>query len=1285
MMKNPVRKIFRAMNLIICLLLVAGGLSGSPGYGQSGAGSIQGTVKDSTGAVIRGAHIHVVKNSTHQTSDTVSNGAGFYQVPELFTDTYTMTVTAPGMETYKTSIELQVAQNAVINPAMAAGSVSQTVEVNANAIQLTTPDSATIESTLENARIKQLPENGRQLTQLLNLTTPGLENTGANLNGLDPEALDYVVDGATTKSNNAGGVPQSKTLLLDPDAVQEVRVKASNSGAQFATPGTAIVSTKSGTNKIHGTFFETARNNAFGIARQEEDPVGQAAPEYIRNEFGLSVGGPVVIPHFYNGHNKTFWFFAYERYSLAQKNSVRTAVPTLAMRQGDFSGLIPKSGVLQTIYDPSTTFSTTKCPYTPQNPNNPYCRKPFPNNTIPLSEESPFAKIYYQLVPEPNTADNPLINGNYVGAVPIYQVAPQETARLDHVFNESNRGYIRFTDQQSGVNITGGVQNVAISGIPAGAALGYNNNPSQSLAAALGYTHIFSSTFVSETIVSQQWFQQSMIPGVDPGVDYESMLGLPNNFGEVGFPNVTGLITNLASSQTGNARQSQINFIFDENLTKVKGRHQLLFGGRFRYSRNGNHVNGLADAINYGVNPVAVYDPGSKKNYTGLANTGDADASFFLGSAGSYKINLEAPPVHYRTFGAALYLQDNFHVNSNLTLNVGLRYEAHPATYTHDGLMNSFDLKNDAVVLASTPQQLIAKGYTTQAIITNDENIGMKFETPAEAGFPNNTLLNSYDWIFLPRLGVAWTPWGPNRLVLRGGYGIYTYDTPLENYVNHPEGNNPFTATYTQSYSTAAQAIDGLPNEQIRYNGPAVFGVTGLNTTNIVNTSTTTSILPGVTLWSDSPDWRPVHVQQGNVTLEQPLPGRSAVRVSWIYSKSTDLDIADSYNSSPANYEWEAATGTVPPTGGTNVIGTPLQNTYSVTATGPYDQTTYGANTYHTKDGWANYNALQVNYQRLFHRGSAYQISYVYAKAMRAGGDVGGGNADSTVFPDANYPGVLGTQGIVTLPYGTPYAGNTPPPRPAALPAWADWHAMDRFQLYQLDTSTPKLHVKFNGIYDIPIGRGKRFFPKTKRWVNEIIGGFQIAGNGSIVSQVFQPGTGNDGPISPLHVYKKKYKITDCSSGVCRKEFLWWNGYISPLVNANTGFCTSNCISGIPATYTPFQTPVDNDPTSTNFNTQKVNVQLLDGTVANIAYNPGPNAANYTGKTFLNGPINWTADASIFKVFPIREGMLLRVNLDAFNVFNMPGENNPGADGIERYLNSHNASRQLQITARFTF
>jgi hypothetical protein len=1319
--KTTVRKAFQSSILLLLAAVLA--FVSAPAIAQSGAGSIQGTVKDSTGAIIPGAIIHVVNTATHVAYDTKSNSTGFYQAPGLFTGRYALTVTAPGMKTYKTSIELLVAQNAVIDPMLPAGSVSQTVEVNADTVQMVTKDSAAIESTLENARIQQLPENTRDITTLLNIATPGLEGGGQTLNGGDPEALSFVIDGAPTQNNNQGGIPQTAVELIDPDSIQEVRVETSNSSAQYATPGTAVISTKSGTNKIHGSFFETARNNAFGVARNEQDPVNTPAPQYIRNEFGFSAGGPVYIPKVYDGRNRTFWFASYERYSLANESSSRTAVPTLAMRSGNFGGVTNAKLVPQIIYDPATTTPTAagQCSAAGVTLATGYCRSVANYNgqtgAFDLARESPLATAVYAMTPLPNTSDNPFKTGNLVSTAPNYQVTPKETIRVDQVFNQNNRVYVRYTHQANTINTSNTPQSVAYTipngggTIPTGAAQGYVNVPSTSYNASLGFTHIFSPSFFSETIVSQQWYSITHLAGVNPNQNYEQMLNLPNNFGETGFPNISGILNSFPGSQSGNAHQVQRNFLADENLTKIHGHHQVIFGGRFTHLFSSNKPIGAADNINFGANSTAVYDPTSDLNYNAEPNTGNADAALFLGSPGKYVVNLQAPRVTYHQYEVSLYVQDNFHVTDRLTLNLGLRYEAHPALYTENGLMNSFDLKNDAVVLASTPAQLIAKGYTNADTIAADQFLGINFETPQEAGMPANTLLNNYNLNFLPRLGAAYVlNRSPRSPILRGGYGIYLYDTPLEDFVNHQENQNPFQNTYTQSYSTAAQSIDGLPTELLRYNDPVQFGVAGTAATaNVVKTTSgnpitgaNVSILPGgpTAFWSDSPAWRPARVQQFNATLELPLPGRSAFRMSYVGSKSTNLDISEAYNNTPSVYQWEAQTGAIPPTGGASVLGKTNQNTYSTVATNPYDNRVYGGNTYHTKDGWANYNSLQMNYQRLYHSGSAFQVSYVWAKAMRAGGDAGTAAAGQ-VDADANYPGVLGTAGVVSTisPGVKPYAGVAPPTRPSGLAPWQTWHDMIRFQLYQLDNSIPAHHVKFNGIYDIPVGRGKRFMSNAPKWLNEIVGGFQIAGNGDVVSQSFQPGDGDWGPIAPLKIYKKSKPVRDCSSGVCYNNFLWYNGYIQPQLNpldpnhdnssvaGKKSSCETvgNCITGLPADFVSYQTSSHNVPSDTNFNTDKVSVALLSGKSATATYDAGPKSANYTSKMFLPGPYNWVANASIFKVFPIRDGMFLRVNLDAFNVFNMPGENNPGADGIEAYLNSHEPARQLQITARFTF
>ena len=227
-----------------------------------------------------------------------------------------------------------------------------------------TTDNGAITSTLENARINELPMNGRNIISLVNETTPGLEScpeSGSCANGQEGPALEYEVDGATLTNREFGGVHMGSQQMVDPDSIQEVHVEDEAGGAQYAAPATVVMNTKAGTNQFHGSLFETARNNAIGIARAVTIPPATSLLNLIRNEFGISVGGPVRIPHLYNGKDKTFFFFAYERYSQASKPYQSVAVPTPQMLVGDFSGLTNSSGVLQVLYDPATTTNNPAC------------------------------------------------------------------------------------------------------------------------------------------------------------------------------------------------------------------------------------------------------------------------------------------------------------------------------------------------------------------------------------------------------------------------------------------------------------------------------------------------------------------------------------------------------------------------------------------------------------------------------------------------------------------------------------------------------------------------------------------------------------------------------------------------------------------------------------------------------------------------------------------------------------------------------------------------------------
>jgi hypothetical protein len=1277
---------FRQWNVPILAIAVAFGLVlfSTAALAQSGAGSIEGTVTDSTGAVISGASIHVVQEGTNAAADTKSTDVGFYQVPNLFTGTYDVTITAPGMKTYKTTVELLVAQAAVVNPTMTTGAVTQQVNVTADVIQLTTTDSGTIASTLENTRINQLPMNGRLLLSLTGETTPGLESTGGRANGLMPEALEYVADGVPLTNRNFGGEGNStQAQLPDPDAVQEVRVETTNTSAMYSSPATGIITTKSGTNGLHGSLFETARNNGTGIAKLRQNAATFVAPPYIRNEFGASAGGPIVLPHVYHGQDKSFWFFAYERFSLVSGTDEAVAVPTAAMEGGDFSNLVNGSG-LQTLYDPSTTTNSPSCA-ADAGLANPACRTQFAYNgkpnTINPALLAPATKIMYAITPAPNIAGvtDPLEGANLDFPNQTYEIIPTITFRLDHNFNEKNHAYLRYTsntqlDQALRNYPSNSPDTLADSavGIP-NAASGYQDINIGNYGGALGYTHVFSPTFFAETIVSQDWLEQYVGGGGNPLLDYESILGLPNNFGEKGFPTIG---SNLIMPYGGTMYQYQENQIIsniDENLTKIVGKHQLLFGARYRHERFGYLPDRSADSVSFSAGETTGLLDGTtvaSNTDSALPNTGYQDADFFLGGASSYSVTQEAPYIHFHDMEFDGYFQDNWRVSRNLTVNIGARYEAHPAPWLKYGLMESFDLKNDAVALPNPISYYVSAGYTTQTIVNNLENLGVVFETESQAGFPANGIKNE-NFTIGPRLGLAYTL-GKYGTVIRGGYGRYIYPVPVRNFERDVVLNQPFVASYSQSYTAANQSPDGLPNYLLRNRQALVMGQN--TTTGIVNSSTTNAILPGgFSLLNIDPNDNPDFVTQTNFTIEQPVKGGSAVRLTWLWSHGTNLDHYYNYNNHPSQYVWEVNSGTALPTG-----------TYTNTATGPYNQTTYGGNTWITKDGWSNDNALQATYQRLFHHGVAYQINYVWSKPFRVGGNT---FRDGQIDPRLNYP--VGSLGTTSSPFGTLVPGALPPAQPAGTAPYANFHALQVFEEYQVDSAIPKQHITFNGIVDLPFGTGKKFLGKSNRWENEVVGGWQLAGDGNIVSQDFSITSSNYGPTNPLKVYKHGAHITDCRSGTCHPSYLWFNGYIAPTVNANTG-CTTKCISGLPSDYAPYQVPIDNTPGTTYYGQNEVAVTLANSQVVNTPYSPGPFGANPFSHTFLNGPINYTIDGSLFKVLPITERVNLRFNFDVFNVLNMQGYNNPnGTDGTEavanQVANSANVARQVQLTLRLTF
>ncbi len=1334
----------RTWNVPILAIAVALGLAMSCASAiaqtQSGLSTIQGTVADSTGAVIRGATVHIVNKATQAASDAKTNDVGFYQAPGLIAGTYSITVKAPNMKTYVYTLDLLATQTAVVNPVMSAGAVTEQVTVSASIVQLTDTTSGAITSTLDNEQIDHLPMNSRNIASQMLVTTPGLEygfggsagqgtNPGTRMNGLVGEALEFDEDGAPSENRQFGGPnADGQAQYQDPDSVQEVRVEASGGGAEYATPGTAILTTKSGTNQIHGSAFWTGRNNsAAGIAKARNNAYNFAVPNYKRNEFGVSAGGPVIIPWLYHGKDKTFWFVAFERYSYIYSTNEILSTETAGMPNGDFSGLT------QTLlYDPSTTTANAACPTpgvvsgktvwnggTPVN--NPYCRMPFGNgiegdpgnNQIPVARRNALAKVVYdgQLPPNIPGVTNPRLQSNENWLAPNQYFIPTVTWRLDHNFNERNKAYLRYTDNlQTDQYYGGDLGTVAADGIPALAIASETIAPYTNFVGAAGFTHVFSPTFFSETIVSGNWAAQPVSSTGNPKADYESMLNLPNSFGETGMPAFGGTI----QAHNGNMFDYGLNdniWTGDENLTKTLGKHQMQFGARYRHEWLHYQPDESSDSESADALSTELYNPGTGTSYGAFSGTGDSAADFFMGSFATSSVNILEKDIPFSDEEFDAYFQDNWHVRRNLTLNLGLRWEDHPAMDSA-GVGVGTDLVNHAVVLENTPAWYIAHGYTTQSIITAYENAGANYETPQQAGFPSK-MMRSYPLNFDPRVGFAWQPFGTKRgTVLSGSYGRYSFPEAIRNLLGLARAA-PFVSSFSYNNNLNSQDPDGISNYEIR-NPQNIF--LGVNTpSSIIPTSGTNFVNPGAIGGGYNPDFPPTAVQEVNVSIEQSFKDQSALRITYNYTHASNLTHQFTVNQGATAFVWAFDTGTTPPTGGTSAKGTCQ---YQTTALQPWDCLWFGGTAYQERNGWSNDNSLQASYQRHFHHGFGYQVNYVWSRPFRAGGN---STRDSLTYPIQDYPGQNPNwTGGSNVTYAPPAGGSpitmpiAPPPLPHGAVSWADYHALTRFEDYKIEPyyGTYFHHITINGIYDLPVGHGKWLLGNANRLVDELVGGWQIAGIGQVESQEFAPAASNWGPTSPIVTYKHSVPIVDCSGGAgtakCFNRFMWFNGYISPklLPASNGGTCVvgvSNpgCVTGLPTSYVPYETPINNNPNfATNFGNNNVVMSaptLNGGNPYTTAFAPDPSQGyagnNLFNRSIIHGPFNYETDLSVYKVFPIREKMDFRVNVDAFNALNIQGYINPnttsgeedvvpgGVDGTSSFW----APRQLQLTMRFSW
>lgn len=1202
---------------------------------QSGGGRIQGTVHDASGAIVPNAPVTVLNAATGVATHLVTNDAGLYVAPSLPIGNYTVTVEAQGFNRWEGHLVLRVNQTANIDTTLVVGGVNEQITVAGDVTPLVNTVNQTVGSTLDRQRIAELPENGRNVAYLVQITTPGV-GPNNSVNGMNSAAFEYLQDGAVLANQDFGG---ANYKLPDPDSIQEVKVETSNSSAKFNRPATAILTTKSGTNIFHGSLFETMRNNSFGVARRREDPVGVPAPKLIRNEFGVSLGGPIFLPYItghgpalYDGRDKSFFFISYAGLELRNSVTKSYSVPTDAMRGGDFSALTNGGAVPLTLYDPLTTSATT-----------PYTRQKFANNQIPMSRISPLAQKIFAIMPHAtDTTVNPSIGPNWFGATPNNDSQRTLTVRLDRHFNETNNGYIRFTHANTapfawlsnsyGPPATDGSANLQFT-------------PTYTDSGTLSFNHIFSSTFFSETVLSHNYESDIVAAGQHSNVDYSDQLGLPNPLGANGFPFVSGIgFLPYGFGPGGVRKNSQHITNLDENLTLVRGRHTLQFGGRYRHERIWvfPDQNPAATNVSFGSLATGLYDPTSGTSYSKNPLTGHATADLFLGYAASYTVVKNQQWYRFRNQEIATYFQDDFKVTPKLTLNLGLRWEIHPALHEQNGLFGGYDFNTGAIVTGKSLDYLYKINETSPAIINALQATGASFETAQQAGLPESLVHGNYHDI-APRFGAAYQMISGNHpTVLRGGYGTYVYAPPTRNFYAETRSNPPYTATFPVNYTDTSQ--DGLPNYLLR-TVPTV--VAGQNSSNIVNLNNPKAFTLGSFGASAlDPHYPSTFVHQWNFTIEQGLPKSAVFRASYIGVHGTNLEQYWEYDDSPSTYTWYAQTNQPLPTGPRAAV-----------LTKPYPNLPYGYVEVQRKTGISNNNSIQLELQRLHKNGYGFQVFYVLSNAFRMGGN---GWRDN-IYEPASY-----------------FA-------PGAVPG--DENASNRYQNYMRDTTAaPQHQIRWNWLMDMPFGKGKRFLGNSNRFMDALVGGWQLGSIGALASQWWQPTTNLYQPTT-MHVYGKKYKVTDCRSGKCKPGFLWYNGYIK----ANQ-INVANGVQGVPSDYSPYNTPFfptpanggsTSDPNYKYYETNTSFFTLNNGSKVTAAYNPGINPLLHR---YQLGPFNWTMDASIFKAVKVTEKAALQINADFFNVLNEPGLKNPDStSGIVDPTFSSNTPRQMQLTLRLLF
>lgn len=730
---------------------------------QQVTGSMIGTITDPSGGVVPAAEVKVRNRATATDFVTLSDSTGVWRAPQLEPGVYDVSVTAKGFTTLvRRDVEVRVADGLRVDFVLQVGSVSDTIAVQAAAPLLQVED-ASLGQVVDNKNIVELPLNGRNWQQLAILAPATVAAAGGtaptNIGGLRSNQTQYFLDGSDDTNLINGGTGFNPPI----DALQEFKVQTNDFTADSAgfAGGVLNAAIKSGSNAFHGNAYEFVRNNVFNARNFFAVPT-QPKPQFNRNQFGASLGGPFL-------KNRLFFFQNYDATRQRQANVTSTTVFTNAQKKGDFSSAVGAiTGKDATganvatgmIYDP---FSTQTLP------SGTAVRTPFPSNIIPQSQINPVSAKLIAMTPPPElpgspnfirSVSNPLDSDNFVGRVDF------TLSSKDTFFS-----HITWLSQWTTTQCLFGLPLCGGSG-----AGGINNAENRQYTAA--WTHVFTPTTINQFqigYVRSGQFRDLL----GSNTDYNGQFGIPFPFqgphmGSLAYLGITGY-TGLGGAGTGGPYYQFVNkFEVSDNVTLVRGSHNLKFGfdGRLKLFHNqwsSNFGHGQEDFT------------GVFTRQPGFSNTGNAVADFLLGTANdaSFGNIVHEKDIWHDVEG---YAQDKWLATRKLTVSMGVRYFYNPPSYEARDQVASVQVGpgyHNAIIIV--PEGMDDATYNLMA-----KNLFAFMPVQRATGLTRG-LTYSLHGAFAPRLGLAYQL--NSKLVVRAGYGIF-YGFP-ENVGGNILGVNP--------------------------------------------------------------------------------------------------------------------------------------------------------------------------------------------------------------------------------------------------------------------------------------------------------------------------------------------------------------------------------------------------------------------------------------------------------------------------------------------------------------